>query len=433
MEADVVNVPGLLSDHKPVVAKLLFPRGDDPFEDDPFAPSRDVWRGFPASLPENLLVNPGGEDGLAGWEIEGGGTVTSWRENRVPRTGSGMFAGNDAPDTPGEYWSKGSQTVDVECHQEDIDSGSAVVWVSGYVTTGYKIEQKGDVVSNMPKPYDDGELVLELFGADGQQLATWMSGRRDTLAWHPAAGVVPVPPGTRRARLSWISHHKEANGPSNDALFDDLFLGLGLVDQPHGHVSGDLWPDGGGEAGDFLGTLAADEVPGEGLPLWHVATDLLPVGPFGLYPYAPWSYSGTRYFVSTPRDLPSNQQNGALGVVCWPLDLHPWSSPAMGEGGAVWLRVSGWLRNYKGLSSGWISLWSMDGEPTELWRSEVVQAPEWWSVGGEFPLSAVTGRTAVCLHALHVAPDDPVFGDGFSAEVVERLPYGLNPGDIASH
>ncbi|GEM_PF-1042490 len=424
IEADVVNVPGLLSDHKPVVARLLYPRGDAPFDADPLAAARDPWRSFPAPLPPNLLVNPGAEDGIEGWEISGLGVAAGQRENQFPRGGAQMFAGFEVSPGAGQYWSAGAQSVDLRCHAGEIDQGSAVVWVSGYITTGYKTEQKGDVVSNVPKPYDDGELILELLESSGGVLKRWSSGRRDTLGWHPATGAVAVPPGVRSARLTWLSHHKEANGPSNDALFDDLYLGLGLMDGPHGVITGNAVADGGAESGEMVDTATLEQVGIDGKSTWFVATDLLPMGPFGLYPYAPWSYSGRHFFVSTPKKLPAAQQSEAFGAFCWPIDQVV--AVGRASGSTVTLHISARLRTYKSLSRGWLSLQPGDGSGFELWRSQEVFGAEWTKVEGSVALDAESATGAqpayLCLNALHLSAEDPVFADEVEVEVVTTLP-----------
>ncbi len=418
------NVPGLLSDHKPVLAELLFPKGDETFQDDPFAALRDPLRGFPSQLPPNQLLNPGAEQGLEGWEIGGQAQVATQREHQSPRTGDAMFAGASEGLPTGQYWSWGTQKVDVSTYAATVDAGLGVAWVTGFMTTGYQIEEKDGEVSNVPKPYDDAELILEWLDGQGQTLGSWSSGRRDTLAWHRAAGRVALPPGIRTLRLTWMSHHKEANGPSNDGLFDDLYLGFGAVDQPHDVLGPNLLGGGGGESGNLeteaasaSGTAAVSQ---QGKSVWSVATDLLPMGPWGIFPFAPWSWSGKGFLVATSKGLPAAERDGAWGRACWSLDLSPWAEWIDGDG--MDLLATGWLRNSIGRSGGrlFVQFGQESGAPAD--EHMVVRGAEWTQTEDRQSVPTGAREARFCVEAQLKDVDDPIFADGLSVTPVRRMP-----------
>lgn len=418
ISAAPLNIPGLLSDHKPVVAELLLPSGEAPFVEDPYAAQRNPWRGFPAELPENLLTNPGAEEGLVGWSMEGGATVAEEREHQVPRTGSKMFGGSAEGLPTGSYWSSGSQEVSLAGYGSVIDEGRGVLWVSGYVTTGYQIEERDGEVSNVPKPYDQGELILEYLDGSGVLKGRWSSGPLDTLGWHAAPGVVAVPPGVRNARLLWISHLKQGNGPSNDALFDDLYLGFGAVETPHTVLGPALLADGGAELASLSAEGIGDVAAADGKGVWSVATDLLPMGPWGIYLWAPWSWSGKGFYVATSKVLPAEERTGAWGRLCWNLDLGAYASDV--DAGLVDVEASAWLRNYKSFSGASLrlELGTSLGEPLE----PQVVAAEWTkaTTRQQVPAGVRTGR--LCLEATLTEVEDPVFADAVYAVPVRHQP-----------
>ena len=119
------------------------------------------------------------------------------------------------------------------------------------MATGYTLLTDESHASNMARPYDEGEVILEgLDGSEGRLLARESSGRRDTLGWHPFAVSLPLPAGARAARLTWMSHHKVHNGVSNDALFDDLYLGIDCAADPHATLGPNLLQNPGAERDD---------------------------------------------------------------------------------------------------------------------------------------------------------------------------------------
>jgi hypothetical protein len=116
--------------------------------------------------------------------LTGGAQAVSERRSQRPHRGEKIFTGYDG--TPDELRSAGTQRVELASKAESI-----------------------------VEALDGGDRVL----------ARETSKRRDTLDWHPYARAIPLPPGTRAARLTWMSHRKPTSGEGNDAAFDELYLG----------------------------------------------------------------------------------------------------------------------------------------------------------------------------------------------------------------
>ena len=247
----VLNLSPVLSDHKPVVADLLYPREDLPFASDPLAAGRDPFAAFPpaGTRTPNLLVNPGAEDGLSGWDVGGGAQAAATCQQLAPRTGTALFKGFDTQPDPGVPWSWATQVVDLSSRAAPIDAGRGRLYASAWLATGYRTVEKDGEVSNLLTTYSDGEVIVETLDATGVALSRTVSGRRDTLAWHPFAAVVDVPPGARAARVTWMSHYKSQGGDADTAAVDDLYLGFEEVATAHRVLGGTLVP-GGGKPGD---------------------------------------------------------------------------------------------------------------------------------------------------------------------------------------
>lgn len=294
LDAEVVEMSPLQSDHKPASATLLFPKHvESPFGEDPFAAVRDPFSSFPPldTSPTNLLSNPGAEEGLSDWEPFGGAETSADRENQAPRNGVAFFTGYTHAPSPETMRSGASQTVDLSAHSIEIDQARARILTSAYLCTGWRAVSEGDVTSNIAAPYDDAEIILSIFDAEGREIMHRASGRRDTLGFHPWAHSLAIPPGSRAARLTWASNRKEFNGKGNDGIVDDLYLGLHIQETPHGAIGPNLLPDPGAEHSD--GDDSDWETDG-----WQAYQNDRLIGPWSLTIFPPWSWSGERYFVA---------------------------------------------------------------------------------------------------------------------------------------
>ncbi len=354
LDADVVNLSPVLSDHKPVWAELLYPSDpDSPFSSDPFEAQRDLFADFPTvdNRPANLLINPGAEDGTTGWTLSGEAVSVAERENQTPYKGSAFFTGfSTAPDDETRF-STGEQIVDLSEWAADIDAMKARLLVSGYMRTGFTIDEEGDIRSNIPKPNDEAEIVTEALDENGQVLLQLHSKRRDTLNWHPYADFLELPPNTRKARLSWIAHHKAYNGAGNDAAFDELYLGIDLLETSHQRLGGNLLENPGAE--DIESTHW--ETTG-----WQSLPSMVPYG-FIFFP--PCSFSGERFFYG----------GGAFGVeageagtslLAQVVDLSSYSDELASDQMA--LHWGGWFRTVDAANTLSLALEIYDGDGS-LW------------------------------------------------------------------
>ncbi len=365
---EVHNLQPVLSDHKPVMAELLYPPGDQPFGQDPYAALRDPERGWPDPLPANLLVNPGAEDGLSGWQAAGGAQAAAERDNQRPFSGQVLFTGFVQSPADGVHWSSGSQEVDLSSRAEAIDARGCRLLATGQMATGFQTLTDGQHSSNMARPYDEGEVIVEaLAGPAGGLLGRASSSRRDTLGWFPFAFSLDLPPGSRAARFTWLSHHKILNGTSNDAVFDDLCLALDCRAAPRSIPGPELLVDPGAEASD----LAAWQVDG-----WRRLVDL---EIFGLAVFPPLSHSGQGLlFAGGPLDL----EPGPPGTsrLAQRIDLSATLDRI--DDDRLALRWGGWLRSWAAVSRVRIGLEIYDGDGT-LWGrvdGQAVGAAEWTRV-----------------------------------------------------
>jgi endonuclease/exonuclease/phosphatase family metal-dependent hydrolase len=396
---DVLNLQPPLSDHKPVVVDLLYPR-QRPFTTDPLARGRDPWRELPPpeERPVNRLRNPGAEGGGAGWTLRDGATaVLGERESQRPHGGLALFAGYPAEAARRGAVSSGAQLVDLADQAAVVDDGRGQLLVSGWMATGYQRLVRGDVVGNRVVPYDDGEIIVELLDADGRLIGRESSGRRDTLDWTPYAHAIPVPPGTRAARLTWASHRKPQAGAGSDAVFDDLYVGLRALDAPHGRVGGNLLGDGGAESGGLAGWDASG---------WKVVRDLSKHGPWGRLDYAPWTWSGARMFAAAGPRRATMRRTVALGA----------------HAGELALRWGGHVRTLGGRADVTVSLEILEADGRVWGRlSRHTWAPEWTALDSltRIPPGAAAARLVV--EADLPRADAAAFADELYV-IPERLP-----------
>lgn len=345
--ADVVNLAPVLSDHKPTWAELLFPSpAAPPFDTDPFTELRDAQAVLPppSTRPPNLLTNPGAEDGLTGWTAQGGFVAADQRDHQDPRSGQGLFTGFSRPGR--RAYAYAEQAVDLGAYATLIDEGRAELLLEGFMATGYDVRTSSGAVSNSPRPYDDAETTVRLLGASGEFMGEWSSGRRGTLGWHPFATATPLPPGTRQAQVRLHAHHKASAGVSNDGVFDDLYLGVGALEQAHPRLGADLLHDGGFESG---GTEAFDST------LWRALEDQEALG---IMAYPPWTASGRWCLVTgLAPEGPASQ-----AVLRQDLDL---SEHAQAQGaGELAVRWGGRLRTLDGRGQVELKLEVLDKDGT---------------------------------------------------------------------
>jgi hypothetical protein len=118
-------------------------------------------------------------------------------EHQAPRTGTAFFTGFERYDGASPRISTGFQVVDLSAHAPEIDARRGRLYAIAYVATGYQVEERDGEVSNIPKPYDEGEVVVEALDASRNAMGARYSKRRDTLSWFPFAGAFDLPTGTR--------------------------------------------------------------------------------------------------------------------------------------------------------------------------------------------------------------------------------------------
>ncbi len=327
---DVVNLTPVPSDHKPVWAELLFSANPSaPFTEDPFADQRRPDYGFPppASRPANLLANPGFESNLASWSGEGGMTATSARENQVAHGGS-LFATGQGGCSGTR--SKARQTVSLASQASAIDQGRGQLLVSGWMTTGYQTISDANGSSNQVRPYDEAEIRVELKDGAGKLLGVEASSRRDTLDWSPYYATIHVPPGTRSATMVLTSTRNYVNLLSNDAMFDDVYLGFEALAAPHELLAGNLLVNPEAESGNTSGWTVTGSLAA--FADMNLETDVYPLK----------SASGDWFFIT-------GLGNGAAAALTQDVDLS--SHAGRIDLDQLSIRWGGSLRSYESLAA----------------------------------------------------------------------------------
>ncbi|MFO0726602.1 MAG: hypothetical protein U1E65_22640 [Myxococcota bacterium] len=399
LSVDVLNLSPVLSDHKPTVAELLYPK-DAPFTADPFGARGDPLAGLPfqpdSGSASNLLQDPGAEQGGQGWNLGGGAVVVSEREAQSPRTGAKMFTGSAAALDNDQRQSWGTQTFDLSAEAAAIDRGGLMLDAGAWMATGFKLSIDGEIRSNIPRPYDDAEIIVETYGEGQKWLSRTTSRRRDTLRYYPYAQAIPVPPGARSASFSFMAHHKTAGGPTDDAVIDDLYFAKSARD--HEVLGGDRLINGGAESGEltpFVGDGFRVEKDGE---------------PLGLMLYPPWAYSGKGYFFAGgPVGLEGRTPGAA--ELRQDFDLQGLEEPM--KAGLLAIRWGAQVRTYRGDASIAVSLEVFDASGNKFGVVEAtpVKAPEWTLVEGLLWVPSGVGHLSLVVKTDVSRPGDAVFAD----------------------
>lgn len=407
IDLTIHNLAKLLSDHKPVTAELLFPAdGQTPFAQDPNEARREPFAGWPkeSARPANLLVNPGAEDGLTGWSDEGGAQSVAERRGQAPHGGQAFFTGFLAPPEANAKLSVLRQTVSLAAQAKAADDGRLRLYLAGYMATERELLTDGTLTCTSPIPYDDAEVTLELLGADDRLLARVVSGRRDTLAWHPFTAIVDAPPGTRQARLSLLSHHKPHNNDSNDGMFDDLYLGAEELTTAHSRKSANLIPEGGAETLSLAGFTAKN---------FEAKADLSYAG---LVVFPPWSYSGKGYYHAGGLiDLTPGATSPASLVAT--LDLSQVADRLATE--RLVLHYGAALRTYSGLNTIKVELEliNRDGTSWHTLTAGETHAAEWLPYAWRTTLPPGTGAARLIISGDVATQNAAIYADDVFAYI----------------
>jgi hypothetical protein len=165
-----------------------------------------------ADLGENLLENPGAEDGTTGWTTSEGyhESLTNGQCDGVaPHSGERYFATGGVCESAD--YARAYQSVDLsESLWEIIDAGQAAVQFGGYLRT-----YSG---SDLP------EIQLEFVDASGQ-VTTSDELSSQASSWTYVSSSQSLPAGTRSVRFVLMGTRNAGN--DSDCYFDDLSLVVG--------------------------------------------------------------------------------------------------------------------------------------------------------------------------------------------------------------
>ena len=195
-----------------------------------------------------------------------------------------------------------------------------------------------------------------------------------------------------------MSHHKVLNGSSNDAVFDDLYLGIDCAIAPTAVLGSNLLRNPGAEQGDDRSWQSET---------WRALPDMEIIG---LAFFPPGSYSGrSLWFAGGPLDLEPGPAGLASHAQKIPLDAY---FDTIGADGLA-LRWGGWLRTWAGKTDVRMALEIYDGDGSLWGRVDggEVDAPEWTWVENLSRIPAGSSAVRLVLEAEVEPLGSGVFAD----------------------
>ncbi len=194
------------------------------------------FRTAAARLTENLVVNPGAEEGIDGWSVEEG-ELESLEERecdgRIPMAGERYFAvGGLCTPTP---VGRAAQSIDVSAWSAAIDGGAAVAYFDALLSDWNGADVPG----------------VELVFRDEAGVQTDVSARLETrfARWERFEGIAAVPAGTRT--IDVVLHGRREAGTGNDSYVDDVRVRLSIDGEIDCATDGTgiVWPEPADDAG----------------------------------------------------------------------------------------------------------------------------------------------------------------------------------------
>lgn len=182
---------------------------------------------------ENLLRNPGAEDGVDSWS---GGPIESLAEGECdglgPRSGQRYFAVGGMCEDVADL-GIATQAVSLALWTGQVDDGEATARMRGWLKNW-----GGDDIPSMGLRFLDG---------DDTELGELVPVEVNSTDWTEVDELAAVPSGTRSIEVRLLGEHHA--GDDNDAYFDDLSLTLGFDE---GEPPGDDDDDASGDDDDAV-------------------------------------------------------------------------------------------------------------------------------------------------------------------------------------
>lgn len=196
------------------------------------------------TFADNLVSNPGAEDGLAGWVVTGAMEAATGLGQLQAYTGESFFAGGAS-----DAESRASQSISLERFAGLIDEGRAAAHLGACLAAAYLSFPGGE---SRAEPYDESEVSFVFLDGDGVELRSASSGKYDTLYWWPYRETVAVPPATRTVRVVVAANRRTLiGGTRNDGAIDEVFFGIEARPASHGNLGGNLLVNPGAEVVDL--------------------------------------------------------------------------------------------------------------------------------------------------------------------------------------
>ncbi len=171
----------------------------------------------PGWLSDNLLTNPGAEDGIEGWTVTAG-TLESLTAGECaglePHSGERYFVVGGLCADEAEIASAVQRVTLAPGASEAIDLGLGTAWFGGW----FRDYDGTDLPEVEVIAYDDEDAELGTSGRLGQGSPQWVE----------LTDRYPLPEGTRA--VDFVLHGTRFGGTDNDSYLDDLSLRLGTLD-----------------------------------------------------------------------------------------------------------------------------------------------------------------------------------------------------------
>ena len=163
-----------------------------------------------SSLSENLIINPGAEDGTDPWVLVEGNFesfLSGDCEGIESHSGARLFGVGGVCSIESDY-GEAYQLIDISNYAELIDNGTGIVYFGGYLS-----DWGGD---------DLPEAKLQFLNENSQILSESLTISTLNASWTYFNEMVDIPSNTRN--IKYIVMGTRNAGNDNDSYFDDLHL-----------------------------------------------------------------------------------------------------------------------------------------------------------------------------------------------------------------
>ncbi len=207
-----------------------------------------------AEVSDNLLTNPGAEDGMTGWSITAGvveSIASSECDGIEAATGERLFAVGGVCE--GSEYGEARQRIDLSAQAADIAGGNALALAEAMMASYSGNDRAG--------------FFVVFLDADGAEIGRSEEVENDGISWRRASLRAEVP--AQAAAMEMVLTGRRVAGDDNDSYVDDVSLRLALgagvcTGPPQGEEqpASEPFPEPEPEPGDDTGIDAGADARG---------------------------------------------------------------------------------------------------------------------------------------------------------------------------